>query len=43
VGKRGHGKNRGIIFFFNGKGKENHQLGTGDFVHHRVASAVNRV
>jgi hypothetical protein len=44
VGQRGHDKNRGIIYIiFNGKGKENYQLGTGVFVHHRVASAVNRV
>jgi hypothetical protein len=43
VGHRGHGKNREIIFFFNGKGKENHQLVTGVCVHQRVASAVKRV
>ena len=34
LGKRGHGKNRGVYFFF-GKGNESHQLGTGCFVHHK--------
>jgi exonuclease III len=29
--------------FFYGKGQENHQLGTGLFVHQTIVSAINRV
>jgi hypothetical protein len=29
--------------FFDGKVKEHHQLGTGLFVHHRIASTVKKV
>jgi len=33
----------GDYIFFYGKGYENHQLGTGYFVHHRIVSAVKIV
>jgi hypothetical protein len=39
VGQRGHGKSRGLYFYM----EEDHQLGTGCFVQHRITSAVKRV
>ena len=34
MGQRGHSKSRGLCFL--GKVQENHQLGTGGFVQHRI-------
>ena len=47
VGEVGWGKGgtarAGDFFFLYGKGNENHQLGTGFSVHHRILSAVKGV
>ena len=42
MGQRGTVR-AGHYNFFYGKRDENHQLGTGFFVHHRIVSAVKRI
>jgi hypothetical protein len=42
VGQRGHSKSRKLQFFL-WERKQNYQLGTGFFVHHRIVSAIKRV
>jgi hypothetical protein len=42
VRQRGHGKSRGIYFFYE-KGHENNRSETGFLEHHRTVSAAKRV
>ena len=42
MGQRGHGKNKGLYFFY-GKDNEDRQLRAGFFVRYRIVSAVRRV
>jgi hypothetical protein len=42
MGQRWYRTSRRIYIFY-GKGNENHELGTGFFVHKRIVSAVKRV
>ena len=42
MGQRAHSKSRGLFFFY-GNRNEDHQLGTGFFVHHKAVSAFKRV
>ena len=39
---KGGTERAGDYNFFYGKGNENHQLGTGFFVHHRIVSAIKQ-
>ena len=42
MGQKGHGKSRGLYFFY-GKINDNHQLGTGFSVHHIILSELREL
>jgi len=42
LGRSCHTKCKGFLFFY-GKTNDNHQLGTGNFVHHRLETAFKKV